>query len=186
MADSAFGPRFCLRESATGALDLINCGSLRVTKEPHKSDSKVQRETELELIAQFGEHLGVPLESKSLRVGDCQVQLDGYFEDENRVIAVEAFSRIGTLASGQRRKIMSDILKLAFFGTVVEKAVEKYLVFSDGSSAGFLQGKAWAAQALKAFNIKIHVVRLSDEAVERLNAAQRLQKEGMASPTEIQ
>ncbi|MEW4490469.1 hypothetical protein AB1L42_20455 [Thalassoglobus sp. JC818] len=148
-------------------------------KQTHDSDSKSQREVEVELVARLGKFLGVSLRPMSISLDGCHIQLDGHYEDEKRCVAAEAFSRIGTLRSGQRRKIMTDIFKLVFLDYMSDKEVEKYLVFADEKSATFLQGKSWAAKALNAFDIKIYIASLPDASVKRLLDARDRQIRGM-------
>jgi len=165
-------------------------GCTVMAKKMHDSSSTDQLITESELISLLSVRLGIPLLPKAVQLDGCEIRLDGYYEDENRVVVVEAYSRVNELKSGQKRKIMSDILKLAFlqatFDPTPSKKLEKYLLFANRNSATFLEGKSWAATARRGFGIEIHVIDLSDESVDRLKAARRRQQKGMAAQSDDQ
>jgi len=118
----------------------------------------------------------------------CQIQLDGYCEDSEKLIAVEAYARVGKPASGQKRKIIADIFKLSFlesaYSDLSGRRVEKYLVFACEDSAAFLEGEAWAAKAREHFGVEIHIADLGGDMTAQVLAAQQRQKEGMASGKE--
>lgn len=146
---------------------------------PHPSDSAVQRKLEIEIIRQLSASLGIPLVPRKLPVGHSYVEVDGYYEDDNRYVLVEAYSRRGSLSSGHKRKIQADILKLILFEAETDKNVEKYLAFIDESSAAFVQGKAWAAKAVDTFGFEIYNASITESQEQELSAAQKRQIEGM-------
>ncbi len=156
--------------------------------QPHESDSTVQRQAEAELVSQLRETLGCSLKPEVLTVERCKVQIDGYYDDSERIVMAEAFARIGSPAAGQKRKVLADVLKLCWLDSVFshqfpQKKIAKYLVFASGDTASFLTGKSWAAKACQDFGIEIRVTNLTAEQNIQLLQAQGRQKKGMRRGT---
>jgi hypothetical protein len=106
--------------------------------------------------------------------------VDGFHRDGNRVTLVEAWAHVGKAKAAQRNKVLSDMLKLAFVSSVLQRShptlnVESYLIFADVSAANVVSGNGWAALAAKEFGIAMQVIALSKEEIDTIKEAQRRQ-----------
>ena len=142
----------------------------------NKSSSAVQQALESVLIQSLSDSLNCALRSLRVSLADCEVQLDGYYRcDESRTITIaEAYARTKPLNSGSKRKILTDVLKLAFVADRLadqnpDFSVRRFLVVADESIARALSGDAWAAKAIENFGIQIRVEKLSEAQRQQLD-----------------
>lgn len=157
-----------------------------MTDVPHQSDSKVQRELETLLVQAAGKHTSTTLEPKVLELDGATVNLDGYAVDESneRIVLAEAYARTEKLKPGNKRKVLTDVLKLLYVRDALAEMhpgwrVRLYLVLSSELVAAEFRGKSWAAKALQRFGVVVLVHEFSEEELKRLATAVAAQREGM-------
>lgn len=140
----------------------------------HASDSTAQRDAEPHIIAAVSNHVGLPLASITVDLGDgVRVQLDG--ASEGYSVIVEAFARVGTVKSGQQRKMTSDAFKLVWVGKRLN-AQRLIIAVSDQDVERFLtRPKAWLTAALADAGVEVLRVELDDDVTASIVSAQKLQ-----------
>jgi len=94
---------------------------------------------------------------------------------KNRVL-VEAYAHIGNLKGAQVHKVRADLLKLLLLERKLGGTWRKVLCFADESAAKTTRGNSWLADAIREFNIEVHVIALPTEIAERVVLAQRRQR----------
>lgn len=94
---------------------------------------------------------------------------------KNRVL-VEVYAHIGNLHGAQTHKVRSDLLKLLLLERKLGGTWRKILCFADESAAKTTHGNSWFAEAIREFNIEVHVVALPEGIAERVRLAQRRQR----------
>lgn len=139
----------------------------------HPSDSTTQQEAEKHILCVLQDKLEVEFDATAKLPINFGIKLDAINLIEK--IIVEVYSHIGELKSGQKKKIQSDILKLAFIGKKNGTDWRKIICFVSDEAAKYVQGESWTAEAAKEFGIEIHVVTLSEEWEEKIKAAQEHQ-----------
>lgn len=132
------------------------------------------------MVSEFSRQLGRELERATIPIEKNKVTVDGFHRDDNRVTLVEAWAHVGKAKSAQRNKVLSDMLKLAFVGSVLRRSyptlnIESHLIFADASAANVVTGDGWAALAAKEFGIAMQVIALSKEVIDTIKEAQRRQ-----------
>jgi len=143
--------------------------------------STSQTTAEKEMIAAFGKQLGLPLKEKPLKLDDdTGVQIDGYYQQAERMVLVEAFARTKELKAGQKRKILADLLKLIFVSeTLLSKnpklVIDKNLLFQSEDAAKLFKGNAWAAKACLHFKVKVRVQQASENTFLQVQLAELVQ-----------
>lgn len=151
---------------------------------PHASDSAVQRQSELLIIAEVAVKVGRPLSSKTIALpGGATVQVDGVDDDET--VFVEAFARQGALKGGQKHKVCQDALKLITIGRRRPEA-RLILAFADDAAAKYARGGTWVAEALADWNVEVLVVDLSAADRAAIRAVQAAQLMRNAEPPTTQ
>jgi hypothetical protein len=140
----------------------------------HSSSSNEQQAAEIALVSALSDHLGIPLESKVLKLGgDCTIQIDGYSAEPP--VICEAWAHIGKPKGSQPDKVMADAFKLLFCEKHLCKKFRKILLFSDDIVRQYFSGKKWQAECLREFNIELWVIRLPDDLLQNVEMAQRRQ-----------
>lgn len=131
------------------------------------------------MIAAFSLQLGVKLGKRKLHVEDCSVEIDGYGTSEDGTVHLaEAWAHVGKAKGSQPKKVLADVLKLAFTADALEVSnpnirVEKHLLFADATAARVVQGEKWGAAAARLFDIRLNVIGLAQELREALVQTQR-------------
>lgn len=142
----------------------------------HLSSSRVQRETEMEIIERLGGQLGVDLRKARVRYHDSVMEIDGVTDDGS--VFAEAFARIGPFKSGQFRKVSTDALKL--ISLQASRPTARFiLAFADQAAADSLKG--WQVAVLDQHHIERIVVTLPPAMRRKLLVTQAKQKKGMES-----
>ena len=137
----------------------------------HPSDSATQRAAENELIRAVSRKINIELTPKTIRVAEsASVQIDGF--NANELVACEAFSRIGKMNAGQKRKLGNDILKLLLLERHLQIPIRKLIVLAGDDALASLTGKSWQAAAVREFGVEVFQIELSDATRIDLGAAQ--------------
>lgn len=151
--------------------------------EPHRSDSREQREAEKDAVRELGVRLGLTLAPARLSLGtSAKVNVDGFAEGPPPTL-VEVFAHQGPLKGSQPHKVMSDAMKLVAvsrfrFGSQARLIVALTCTDADRSLAG------WRREALRALGVDVELVPLSSAMVHRLRLAQERQRMTNASHAE--
>jgi len=141
----------------------------------HASDSSEQGVAESYMLTALSRLLMLRLDPKSGN-GSIQATLrpDGV-DLKNRVI-IEAYAHIGNLHGAQTHKVRADLLKLLLLERKFGGTWRKILCFADDSVAKTTRGNSWLAEAIREFNIEVHVIELPAEIAERVLHAQHRQR----------
>lgn len=141
---------------------------------PTPGDSAEQRQAEGHLIGLLAKKLGITLSKNRIDLpGGGWLEVDG--ASDSPPIICEAWAHVGSAKGGQKHKLMTDAFKLVFLGQLLPPKTRKILVLGDSDAIQHLRGRSWMAQALRANNVEIEVVKLPDDVRERLRRAQRRQ-----------
>ena len=140
------------------------------------SDSVEQRAAEHFIIEAVGRHAGAELQKRRLALyGGSWMELDGYAAKPPTLC--EAWAHVGPAKPGQRKKVMTDALKLhvarSEFGSPED--CRAILGFCDEDVASHFRGTSWMAQALRQLEIEVLVVEVRYEIRASILAAQRRQ-----------
>jgi hypothetical protein len=153
---------------------------------PHKSDSKVQRNIETEVLTEFEKQYPhwKKVDLLTLPVGKelaKKVKPDAVWRDEEGIIVMaECYVRVGKLKPGHRRKIATDILKLISLKDEFGEDNPPHLLLVVPEELGpQLEGNDWLSLVISKRIILVKVP-LSDEQRLRLNNAVKLQADGQA------
>lgn len=140
-----------------------------------KSKSDAQTNAEKEILSSFFQEADLmALDKKSLPV---KVELDGYGQDKDgNLYLIEVYARIGELKGAQPKKVCTDILKLIYCEKMLNKPVNKYILFVDQKPYEFFKNSSWYADAAKQYHIHFKVVSVSDQTKQDISAAQQRQK----------
>jgi len=145
------------------------------------SCSDAQQLAEELIVAELSKIVGVELNSAELKLGITKVSVDGFAQNGNRVVLVEAWAHIGKIKSAQRNKIHSDLLKLGLIRTGLLRSdpsltVDSYIAFADEAAAAIVKsGRCWASAAAREFGITPRVVKLPEEVLQKIREAQKRQ-----------
>ena len=130
----------------------------------HASDSAVQREAELVILAALSEKLGVPLAKRRIDLpAGAWAEVDGAAPDLS--VLAEAFARQGAMQGGQRRKLALDVLKLI---TIRRQHPDARLILAFCDQAAIASLVGWQAEAVHAWQVDTVVVDIPDELRARL------------------
>ena len=142
------------------------------------SSSLVQCEAEKLMISAYGQQVGVFLTpNKQFRFEKIALTVDGWKDDGNSVLLVEAWAHVGKAKSAQRNKVLADVLKLVFLTRRIKlgapsKKVDCAMLFLDPQAATVIQGKTWGGAAVSDFGIRTVVINLAAEMLSRIKIAQ--------------
>ena len=143
-----------------------------------KSRSVPQARAEKEMVEKFGNQLGVALRAEQISLPDgAQVQIDGHYASNKRRVLVEASARTKQLLAGQKRKVLTDILKLIYvsetlLGGEPDLVIDRYLLFHSESAASFFRGDSWATRACSLFGVKVLVLPTSEATFREVQQAE--------------
>ncbi len=141
----------------------------------HPSDSNVQQDVETELLDLLARKLGYHLEPHDIKLNDkSSIQIDG-FSSDGRILC-EIYAHVGALRGGQFDKVAADILKLNLAAGRKGSQWRKILLFADSQARKVLRGSSWLAVACSDNHVDIEVAEISQQAKEKIAAAQKRQK----------
>ena len=147
-----------------------------------QSNSDLQRLVEKLAITAFGEICGQLLKPTKRDLDGCSVDIDGVYEsDDGKVIILaETWAHVGKAKGAQPKKVLADVLKLAFVADAIAKEtpnieVRKYFIFVDEEAADALKGDKWGAAAARRFGVSSVVVRLEEQMKAAIQETQRQQ-----------
>jgi hypothetical protein len=139
----------------------------------HPSNSDEQRQAEQVALASAARALGLTWSDASVvQKAWSGLQVDGFCSKP--LVVCEVFSHIGSMKSGQQRKVASDMLKLLLCEKLLRRKARKLLVFVDDSAADIVQ-RGWHGEAFKRFGFECHVARLSGRMAGAIKSAQERQ-----------
>ena len=140
-------------------------------------DSSEQQNAEKWLLDELSEKRGIKLIKKRFDLeGARQIELDGFCESP--LILCEAWSHIGRPVGCQKDKVMTDALKLIFVNKhFYEGEGECILLFGDpGAAALFKHDENWRSQCLQEYDIKVEVIKFTEDREAKIQKAQEGQK----------
>src|SRR5690348_9739384 len=116
----------------------------------HDSDSAVQLEAELAILAEVSVTLGKPLVKRRVNPpGGAWVEVDGV--DPEMTLFVEAFAHQGSMKGGQKRKVALDVLKLITLQRLYPSAAA-VLAFSDKEAEESISG--WLRESINTWQVR--------------------------------
>lgn len=137
------------------------------------SRSDVQGDAEGVILKKASELLGVDLSPRTIKINSATVKVDGYDENNGKVILAEVYAHQGSLKSAQRNKVYADILKLIFIKQFLKKdSIDAYIIFGDEEASGILKGVSWGSEVARLYGIKSLTVSLDTELREAIKTAQ--------------
>jgi hypothetical protein len=146
------------------------------------SRTDLQRLVETLAITAFGKSHGYDLKPTRLQLDGCSVEIDGYFKSdcEKQIVLAEAWAHVGEAKGSQPKKVLADVLKLAFIADAIAKEhpneeIRKYFIFVDEAAADVLDGKKWGASAARRFGVASVVVQLEEQLKATIKEAQQRQ-----------
>ena len=142
----------------------------------HNSDSSIQKEIELKVIDNLCYIFKIPRQKVGegeLKVDETKFQVDFYVESMN--MYGEIYAGLVEMKSGQKRKILADMLKLITIEKILRRPIEMYIVFIDKKIHEKFSESSWGARVAKEFAIKLLVVELDDESIKKLKEAKKRQ-----------
>jgi len=154
-------------------------------KKRRKSRSDVQEYIEKRVIQKLSKELNIKLERHELSLSsEGSMILDGYYkstkklERESRYVLAESWAHVGKAKSAQTKKVLTDVLKLAFATKYLREKdtdakIDAYMVFVNEEASKILTGNGWGALAAKSFGIKSRIVKLPKKCIERITATQK-------------
>ena len=143
----------------------------------HRSDSSVQREAEVEMLARLSEQHGLNLaDADGGRAMLKGIKPDGV--DWSQRVLVEAYARVGELKGAQPHKVKGDILKLVYLERLLGGTWRKIICFGDETAARSVSSgsRAWIAAAAREFGVGVVVVPHTNEMRQRLLECQERQR----------
>lgn len=147
----------------------------------HLSDSNVQMVAEKLILEGLENKINIPsgsLQAKKIMLDNkvC-IEIDGY--NEEYMIMVEVFARIGKLSAAHFEKLANDILKLKLAEDILKVPYKKYIAVCGEDAERYLLGSSWKSFAAQYYEFEIVRIELSLDYREIILNAQKLQKEGM-------
>lgn len=142
-------------------------------RSPHASDSAEQRRADSIMMRLLAERLGVELSPTTIAFDDgVRVEIDG--ADAARTVLVESWARIGAPKPAQRKKVLTDALKLSWVASKLEtRPSQLILLMADPVAARpFTEGTSWGARAIADLGVDVIVVELPQLEFESITAAQ--------------
>ena len=136
----------------------------------NKSDSSKRLEVENFITQEIARrNPNLTFSNAPLVFGEVKINVDLYSTDMSTFY--EIYSGIKDLKPGQKRKLLTDILKLNLIEKLLGKKIEKKLVLVDNIIEVKLRGirNSWSDLAIKQFDIEVIVINLEelDEALYR-------------------
>ncbi|WP_344179692.1 hypothetical protein [Kribbella lupini] len=135
-----------------------------------------QRRAEGVMLAELSALLGVQLSPGRVQhPSGPRVELDGVSPDQS--VLVECWAHQGPAKVAQKYKLMNDAVKLHWIARSLPPNADRRLVLcvSDELAVKHLRGNSWQGQAIAELGVEICVVRLPDDLVQDIRAAQERQ-----------
>lgn len=126
------------------------------------------------MLKVLADELDLKYDEKTKLPINISVQPDAI--DLNKKVIVEAYAHIGALKGSQLHKVKGDILKLILIEEKLGENWKKVLCFADEAAAKYVRGASWVAEAVRTFDIEVHVVNLPEEQLELVRSAQKRQR----------
>jgi hypothetical protein len=146
------------------------------------SRSDLQRFVETLALTAFGKTHGYDLKPTKLELDGCSVEIDGYFKSDSKklIVLAEAWAHVGEAKGAQPKKVLADVLKLAFVADAMAKdhpevEIRKHFIFVDEAAADVLEGKKWGATAARRFGVASVVVQLEEQLMATIRETQQKQ-----------
>jgi len=162
---------------------------MNISSEVDPSDSRVQREVEAVMLRRLEERYPT---WRRLAWADAAIDLgvppvwqkavpDAVWRSERgETIVAEAYSRIGQLTAGHRRKLAMDALKLLGLRHALSSSQDiRYLLVVPDELAQSLRGDGWFPAAIS-MAAELVSVTLTPEEREKLRQASAQQAQGQA------
>jgi len=135
------------------------------------------------MVEAFSREIGIVLKKTKRKLDDATVELDAFGEGGGRCVVAEVFARLAKPKAGQKKKILTDALKLVFVCESLrqqnpDQKVEAYLVFASDKVERAVTGEAWAAAALRKFGIKTKLIELTEPLKTQVAETEKLQATG--------
>jgi hypothetical protein len=128
------------------------------------------------MLAELGAVLGVRLEpARLLHAGGTRVEVDGMSPDQS--VLVECWAHQGTAKVAQTYKLVNDAVKLHWIARSLPPDADRRLILcvSDELAVKHLRGRSWQGRAIVDLGVEICVVRIPDDLVQAIRAAQERQ-----------
>lgn len=106
------------------------------------------------------------------------MEFDCYGKHDKTVLLAEIYARQGKLESGQKHKVVGDILKMYAQSESYKQTgmtVRMVFIFASDEAAKYLQGNSWAAAIARKIGIEIHNFPLDEMQTKALLKAQTAQ-----------
>jgi hypothetical protein len=143
------------------------------------SRSDAQRASEQAVISEFAQQEGIPMVPRELRLEGCRVKVDGYYEsaDGQQIVIAEAWAHIGKAVGAQPKKVLTDVLKLAFVARRIRGqrpgcAIRLFMLFIDDAAAKTLSADCWGGAAASDFRVTPRVISIDALLVDAVSKAQ--------------
>lgn len=150
-----------------------------VDDEPHASDSAVQREAEGEVLRKASQYFQRELTPTTMQTpSGLPMKVDGVAED--RSVLVEVYVRQTRLLPGNKRKIMTDVLRLTWLRRHMEPRPHVAICLTSWDAAKTLlwdrereRWPGWAAEVLHDLDVDVCVFTLDDDGPAREAASRQ-------------
>lgn len=148
-----------------------------------KSRSITQMAAEQLMITTYGQEIGVELKKEKVKVEACSVEIDGVGRsDDGTIHMVEAWAHIGKAIGSQPKKVLTDVLKLAFTAATrrlqdPDVVIKTHMLFADSTAAEVLKGEKWGAEAARHLKVTSSVIAIPDNLRDELTRAQNDQNQ---------
>lgn len=137
------------------------------------SRSDIQGDAEGVILKKTSEVLGIDIAPRAIKINSATVNVDGYGEENGKVIIAEVYAHQGSLKSAQRNKVYADMLKLIFIKQFLKKdSIDAYIIFGDEEASNVFKGISWGSEVAKAYGIKSLTVSLDSNLRAAIKTAQ--------------
>ena len=148
-----------------------------MTNKRIESRSNIQQGAGKMALQRFGKDLGVIFDEDKTIPGTL-ANVDGYHKADKKTIIVEVWAHIGPAKAAQKKKVLTDVLKLAYIKSYLNRTgggreIECYMVFVDDEAAKVLTGETWGGKAAEEFGVDTMKVDLPDQMVSDIKKAQK-------------
>jgi hypothetical protein len=137
------------------------------------ADSSTQREIEKLIIEKITTE-GNFTSEKGTVIKGVKFEFD-FYNAEKKIIG-EIYAGIGKISAGSRKKVITDCFKMVFAEELLGYECDKRLVFIDEKIEKAFKGDSWAAEAIRKYKIETKVIIISEENMNELKAAKKLQQ----------
>lgn len=151
----------------------------KLTLKRDKSRSTAQVDAERHMITAFGHEIGVELQKKKVKIEECTVEIDGFGQGGDGTIhMVEAWAHIGKAIGAQPKKVLTDVLKLAFTADSLRLldpnvVIKTYILFADSTAGEVLRDGKWGAKAARHLKVTSKIIAIPDNLRDLITQAQK-------------